>query len=368
MNVEQILTGSQYQSSQFKNAKWLKFDGVDDNVEILNSSFYNLAGKNFTLCIKALVCRLGAGGNSRLIPFIQKGSISTNFYVVGTLGGSYRELGFRFGTLNNSKGFGIPLSVFNIEANLYTSFDVAFIRTGQNGSLSAALNPNNYKVLVNNVMYNCTEVVNLGNLSTDTFTNPNTITINGQVAVDCCRLYLAGYNFYDTDLSVSQIQSVFSGNVPYNSNKGSYNSNSEYGYTLKDNSSVKNNGQLKNYGSTADALTNSVWIDEIIGFTNNSTKLFTAKKALTINKIGRGQHQSPTSTSFTVIHKRGAIEQAVYNLTFGGSLGSNLIDSTNQIAMLKDDTLEITTSGMTVGSNSTGGFTRYGCVCELFWH
>lgn len=369
---QQLLQGQPYTDVQFKYPKWLKFDGVNDYVLFNDSSFYNLGGKDFTLCVKAFICRLGAGGSSRLLSLVQKGTTTGAFYWLGTLGGSFREIGFRFGETTNSRGFGVPTTNFSIENSqgMFTPINLAFIRTNQDGSIAKLVDRANYKVWINGIRYDCSQIFSSGTLTTDPFNNSNNVTMNGTTGTsDISRMYLSSYNFYTKALSDAEIEDVFDNNISYLNNKGSYNFNSEYGAVVRDNSSVANNGTLINYATTSDEATNSVWIDEIIGFITNTTKTYVASKDLTVTKIGRGFHQSPTATSFTVVHKRGATILNTYTYNWGGSIASNLIDSTYQIPMQKNDVLEITTSGMTGGvNNSGGGYTYYGCVCEIFTH
>lgn len=324
----------------------LFFDSLNDSVNLSDSTFYQFGGSNFTIYIRGLFLKLGDGASgSRLAQMFQKGLTNApSFYWVGTVGGGNPILGFRFGHGTPSAVNRIFGTSYNLESHLGEWLDIFFVRKNQDGTLAAANNVANYSVVVNGFEYPCSIVSNTGTLTSDPFTNNNIARFRATATTDFTGLYSRAVVF-NRVLNTDEQMAARSGFPPSAGMRGYYIFDSLSGTILYDRSSVANNGTLINYGNAdigiPDPATNFNWVGDSIGFTSNTTKVFTAPRDINIT---RAVKFNAPGVSATFVHKRAGVTLNTYPLAF------TAVTENVSISMMEDDTLEITIAGFSMGS------------------
>jgi hypothetical protein len=355
--TEQYLEGVPLYSDLIGRSRWLRFDGVNHFINFSDTSFYNVAGKDLTLVFEIAVLRIGPGGTgSRLLYLANKGNVAIpnqNYYVVGTGGGNFQQLAFRFGNNGSTVAriFGVDYSKFTLENNLGKKLLIVYRRSNQDGTLAATLDINNYKIFVNGVKYNLTNLLTAGTITSDPFGNNNPAQI--QNAQQISPLYMRKYLFYDRALSDAEVANL-NVNIPTIGSKGNYPFTATYGLTLYDASSVSNNGTLYGYTTVESAIaTQVIYVDDFLYIPASVVSAtWTAPNKATIKRI---RQNGGGAFAFTVIHKRDSSTIGSYTYDLGNA--SNRILNIS-IQVNKGDTWEIS-----ITTTSTGNYN----VLEFFY-
>lgn len=338
-------------NEQFGESKYLRFEsGIA--ASILDSSIYNLAGKNFTFVFR--ICLNTAVTTGSQVPFFTKSG-----YSIGNVGGGAGGvLGLRTSGPGWSQAGLITFSsaLTNSRLPVGSFATIVLRRTGVEGGASDAYRTlANYKLFCNGIQFSAS-----GNFATYAITDPFSNTSNAAL-MGVVNAYMSHYYFYDHALTDTQISDLSTdiADIPEGA-KTIFDFNSNYGKVVLDGSSGANNAELygTNYTDARFGIptpsTQVHWSDNVLFWASAdvATQIITVNKGIILRRVKRTG--AGTQPSFTAVHKRGATTINTFSWSFPTTISgvAGFVDTINE-TLLTGDTLELTPNS---SPPSTGSF------------
>jgi hypothetical protein len=274
----------------------LRFDGSNDLVEILNSTFYDFGDGDFTIGIELML--LQAMPTSTNMDFIGKrisSGSTAKVFLLGSDASTARTVRFAIANNDGTERALILKYAFASDADLLCKW-ITLIGLRSGGNATGNLDPNNYKLLVNGNRETGKTATNFTNANA-TFDTSFKINNTGITGISTFRGYVALSFCYNRGLTDEELNNINNKReFPALGCKGIWEFDHASGKTLADSSAVQQSGTLVNYTDAETGIpdpgTNRVWLkrDGIIPYfinVTNQVKQFVKSEPVVITEIRR---------------------------------------------------------------------------------